>query len=308
MAENSNPKPEETGKPTRNSSRIWVLLGLTALFFLVTMFVIVFVVTKSFQNRDVSMVRPVSSAAPETLLAGPQTSPLQPLGSPRPENLPLAESASSGTPFESLTPAPESSPASSESTPEETSPAQDSSPTSAGSASSGTDMPIPSPASQATPPPVVANTQEEDATRKEVLKRIDIVRELTPKEKDVLYSQVERARGFTKLAIIPYGFGQLWPDSVQANYLLENLSKPEIAKIFEDPTVVLVLAGYSDLKGSDERNLEVSRSRAENLVRLLHRKTKIANLMRAVGMGGSDLFDKIHLEKNRVVEIWIVRP
>jgi hypothetical protein len=25
-------------------------------------------------------------------------------------------------------------------------------------------------------------------------------------------------------------------------------------------------------------------------------------------MGGSDLFDKIHLEKNRVVEIWIVRP
>jgi hypothetical protein len=308
MADNSNPKPEETGRPTRSSSRIGVLLGLTALFFLVAMFVIVFVVLRSFQNRDVSMVRPVSSATPETLWAGPQTSPLQPLGSPSPENLPVAESASSGTTFESPTPAPESSPASSESTPEETSPTQDTSPTPAGSASSGTDIPIPSATSQATPPPVVANAQEEDATRKEVLKRIDMVRELTPKEKDFLYSQVERARGFTKLAIIPYGFGQLWPDSFQANYLLENLSKPEIAKIFEDPTVVLVLAGYSDLKGSDERNLEVSRSRAENLVRLLHRKTKIANLMRAVGMGGSDLFDKIHLEKNRVVEIWIVRP
>jgi hypothetical protein len=25
-------------------------------------------------------------------------------------------------------------------------------------------------------------------------------------------------------------------------------------------------------------------------------------------MGGSDIFDKMHLEKNRVVEMWIVRP
>jgi hypothetical protein len=154
----------------------------------------------------------------------------------------------------------------------------------------------------------VANSQEEDLTRKEVLGRIDMLRELTPKEKDFLYSQVERARGFTKLAIVPYGSGQLWPDSFQTKYLLENLSKPEIAKIFEDPTVVLVLVGFSDLKGSDERNLEISRSRSDNLVKLLHRRTKISNLMRAVGMGGSDIFDKMNLEKNRVVEMWIVRP
>src|SRR5207237_1919432 len=138
--------------------------------------------------------------------------------------------------------------------------------------------------SQAPPPPVAANAKEENATRKEVLKRIDMMRELTLKEKDYLYSQVERARGFTKLAIVPYGSGQLWPDSFQSSYLLENLSKPPIAKIFEGPTVVLVMVGYSDLKGSDERNLEISRNRAENLIKLLHRKTKISNLMRAVGM------------------------
>jgi len=308
MADNSNPKPEEPAKPNRTASRIWVLLGLTALFFLVALFIIVVVVARSIQSRDVSMGRPASSAKPEMLPTGPQESPLQTPRSPTPENSPVGESASSSTPLESPTPASQSSPTSPESTPEEASPTPDSSPTSAESASGATDLPIPSPTSQATPPPVVANAQEEDATRGEVLKRIDLIRELTSKEKDFLYSQVERARGFTKLAIIPYGFGQLWPDSFQTNYLLENLSKPEIAKIFEDPTVVLVLAGYSDLKGSDERNLEVSRSRAENLIKLLHRKTKITNLMRAVGIGGSDLFDKIHLEKNRVVEIWVVRP
>ena len=308
MPDNSNAKREGTGKPNRSPSRIWVLLGVTAFFFLVAMFIIVLVVNRSFQNRDVSMLRPASSATPDTLPPGPQTSPLETPGSPGPENLPVAENASSGAPLESPTPASESSPAFPESTPAQTSPTQDSSPTSARPASSGTEIPLPSPTSQATPPPVVENAQEEDATRREVLKRIDMIRELTPREKDFLYSQVDRARGFTKLAIIPYGFGQLWPDSFQANYLLENLSKPGIAKIFEDPTVVLVLAGYSDLKGSDQRNLEVSRSRADNLVRLLHRKTKITNLMRPVAMGGSDLFDRIHLEKNRVVEIWVVRP
>jgi hypothetical protein len=308
MADNSNPNPEETGKPSGTTSRIWVLLGLTALFFLVALFVIAFVVARSFQSRDVSMARPVSSATPEALPTGPQGNALQTPGSPTPENSPVDESALSSTALGSPTAVPEPSPTSAESTPVEASPTPDSSPTSAESASSATDLPIPSPTSQATPPPVVANAQEEDATRKEVLKRVDMTRELTSKEKDFLYSQVERARGFTKLAIIPYGVGQLWPDSFQTNYLLENLSKPEIAKIFEDPTVVLVFVGYSDLKGSDERNLEISRSRAENLMKLLQRKTKIANLMRAVGMGGSDLFDKIHLEKNRVVEVWIVRP
>jgi len=255
------------------------------------------------------MGRSVSSATPEASQANPPNSPLEasalptPENSPAPENSPLATALASPTPSETSSAAPESS--SQEPSPSST---PDLSLASGESTDSGTEIPVPSPSSQAMPPPVVANSQEEDLTRKEVLGRIDMLRELTPKEKDFLYSQVERARGFTKLAIVPYGSGQLWPDSFQTKYLLENLSKPQIAKIFDDPTVVLVLVGFSDVKGSDERNLEISRSRSENLVKLLHRRTKIVNLMRAVGMGGSDIFDKMNLEKNRVVEIWIVRP
>jgi hypothetical protein len=308
MADNTDIKRKEIGKPGATSLRVWVLLGLTALFFLIALFAIALVVMRSFQNREISMTRSVSSATPETSQANPPNSrPLEasatPENSPAPENSPLATALVSSTPSETSSASPESS--SQEPSPSST---PDLSLPSGESTESGTAIPGPSPASQATPPPVVANSQEEDLTRKEVLRRIDMLRELTPKEKDFLYSQVERARGFTKLAIVPYGSGQLWPDSFQTKYLLENLSKPEIAKIFEDPTVVLVLAGFSDLKGSDERNLEISRSRSENLVKLLHRRTKIINLMRAVGMGGSDIFDKMHLEKNRVVEIWIVRP
>ena len=148
------------------------------------------------------------------------------------------------------------------------------------------------PDAEATPPPVVANRQEEDATRKEVLARIDMMRNLT----------------HTQLAIVPFGAGQTAPNAFQTKYLIESLARPEIAKIFDDPTVVLVLAGYADLKGNETKNLEISRLRAENLVKLLQSRTKISNLMRAVGLGGSDIFDKTNPDKNRAVEIWVVRP
>jgi hypothetical protein len=307
MANNSNPEPKESGKPKAISARVWVLLGVTALFFLVALFAIAFVVTKSFQNKEIATARSTASVVSEASPAEPQSTPAETPAPLAPDNSPSPQASASGSPSESPGSSGASPTVSPESTPEASSPAP-AQPSPSPSDSASSEIPAPSPASQATPPPVVANSKEEDTTRKEVLKRIDMIRELTPKEKDYLYSQVERARGFAKLAIVPYGSGQLWPDSFQSNYLLESLSKPPIAKIFEDPTVVLVMVGYSDLKGSDERNLEISRSRAENLIKLLHRKTRISNLMRAVGMGGSDLFDKTDLQKNRVVEMWIVRP
>ncbi len=53
-------------------------------------------------------------------------------------------------------------------------------------------------------PSVVSDRAEEDRVRQEVLQRIDLMKVLTDAEKDKLYAQVERARGFTKIAIIPF--------------------------------------------------------------------------------------------------------
>jgi hypothetical protein len=159
-----------------------------------------------------------------------------------------------------------------------------------------------------TPALLKKDPEEERRVRQEVLVRIDLLKELTPAEKDHLYSQVERARGFTKLAIVPFPNGRVWPDNNQVEHLLSYLRRPNFQKLFEDPTVVLVCAGYADRKGSEAQNLEISHRRAENMVRVLQSQTKIRNLMRAVGMGGSDLFDKTDAAKNRVVEIWLVQP
>jgi outer membrane protein OmpA-like peptidoglycan-associated protein len=159
-----------------------------------------------------------------------------------------------------------------------------------------------------TPVLLEKDPEEEQRVRQEVLVRVDLLKELTQAEKDHLYSQVERARGFTKLAVVPFPSGRVLPENNQVEHLLSYLRRPNFQKLFEDPTVVLVCAGYADRKGSEAQNLEISQRRAENMVRILQSQTKIRNLMRAVGMGGSDLFDKTDAAKNRVVEIWLVQP
>jgi hypothetical protein len=159
-----------------------------------------------------------------------------------------------------------------------------------------------------TPAILKKDPEEERRVRQEVLVRIDLLKELTQAEKDHLYSQVERARGFIKLAIVPFSSGRVWPENYQVEHLVSYLRQPNFQKLFEDPTVVLVCAGYADRNGSEAQNLEISHRRAENMARILQSQTKIRNLMRAVGMGGSDLFDKTDAAKNRVVEIWVVQP
>lgn len=202
-----------------------------------------------------------------------------------------------------------------EPTPEET-PAESPSP------SPTSETPSPSPGAPIKPGPVgeespsgpsdvpaVKNDPAEQAqVRKEVLARVDLLKELSEKERDYLYAQVERARGFTKLAIIPFPSGKTRPEQFQIDHLLSYLQKPEYRKLFEDPTVVFVVAGYADTKGNESQNLEISKQRADNVAKILESDGKIVNTIRAVGMGGSEFFGHGTPDKNRVVEIWLAAP
>jgi outer membrane protein OmpA-like peptidoglycan-associated protein len=157
-------------------------------------------------------------------------------------------------------------------------------------------------------PKPVADAEEESQVRAEVLRRIDLIPELTAKERSHLISQVERARSFSKLAILPFRTGSISPDPVQADHLLSDLGRPALHQVLEDPTVVLVMVGYADKQGNAAQNLELSRRRADNVINILKRRTKIENTMRAVAMGSSDMFDKTNYDRNRAVEIWLVEP
>jgi outer membrane protein OmpA-like peptidoglycan-associated protein len=155
---------------------------------------------------------------------------------------------------------------------------------------------------------VTNSAAESEETRKEVLNRVDLMRNLSQKEKDQFYAQVERARGFRKLAVISFASGRSVATGAQADELLAKLNDSDAKSLLEDPTVVVLLVGYADTQGEETKNLEVSRSRAESLEKQLSGKLKLKNIVHSVGMGGQDLFDKTNREKNRVVEVWAVQP
>ena len=159
-----------------------------------------------------------------------------------------------------------------------------------------------------TPPPVVANTQEEDETRREVLNRIDLMPGLSQKGKDQLYAQVERARSFSKLSIVPFATGKTSPGASQIEEVMKRLRQPDLKTLVSDPTVILVMVGYADKQGDQAKNMEISRTRAEGVVKNLKEKLNLVNMMHAVGLGGQDLLDKANPEKNRIVEVWAVQP
>ena len=164
----------------------------------------------------------------------------------------------------------------------------------------------PSPAASAEA--VTSDAKEQDQTRKEVLTRIDVMKNLSQKEKDELYAQVERARSFSKVAVIPFDTAKVTPTNSQVADLMKRLQGSENKKLLDDPTVVLFFVGYADKQGDESKNQEISRTRAEAVEKALTKGAKINNITHSVGMGGQDLFDKANLVKNRLVEVWAVQP
>jgi outer membrane protein OmpA-like peptidoglycan-associated protein len=171
-------------------------------------------------------------------------------------------------------------------------------------ASQGEAQPSPSGSAET----VTSDAKEQNETRKEVLTRIDVMKNLTQKEKDELYAQVERARSFSKIAVITFDTGKVSPTGAQIGDLVKRLQETENKKLLDDPTVVLFFVGYADKQGDESKNQEISRSRAEAVEKGLSSRTKVNNITHSVGMGGQDLFDKANLVKNRLVEVWAVQP
>ncbi|HEY5705721.1 MAG TPA: OmpA family protein [Terrimicrobiaceae bacterium] len=167
------------------------------------------------------------------------------------------------------------------------------------------------PAGDVEAPPEVnmdAADAENRLVKAEVLARIDLMPTLSPEEKDKLYVQVERARGMGKIVTIPFATGKASVGPAEVAALEETLKLPQIQKFAEDPTVVFVVLGFADKKGDEKKNLAISLQRADSVVKTLKGRGGIMNLIHAVGMGSSDIFDAKDLDKNRVVEVWAVLP
>jgi outer membrane protein OmpA-like peptidoglycan-associated protein len=301
--------------PNRKDSEPKIALSPPALFALAAVifflaggiFAYVQLIGRGLQKTSTSS-SPFVSQDQASPFVTPSSTPVQsPALTPSATPSPTATVAPTSTPAPTTTPTPESLTPTPEPTATET-PAETPSETPAPSGTETSNGDAQASASAQAFPTVQYDAAEEAEVRKEVLARVDLLKELSQKERDYMYAQVERARGFTKLAIIPFPSGKARPEQFQIDHLLTYLQKPEYQKLYEDPTVVFVVAGYADKQGNESQNLEISKQRAQAVAKILENQAKIANTIRAVGLGGSEFFGHGTPDKNRVVEIWLAAP
>jgi outer membrane protein OmpA-like peptidoglycan-associated protein len=178
--------------------------------------------------------------------------------------------------------------------------------------------PKPAPSSNTAPTPVAdsagqtidldINLPEIAAVKREVLKRIDLMPNVSAQNKDRLYGAVDRARGMGRLFSVSFetSLTKVSPEEISA--MKAQLDHPQIKKFLDDPTLVLVILGYADKQGDDQKNLDISNGRAQAVMDALRDQVGVQNVMHVVPMGGTDLLDARQLAKNRIVEVWAVLP
>jgi outer membrane protein OmpA-like peptidoglycan-associated protein len=159
----------------------------------------------------------------------------------------------------------------------------------------------------AQPPPTLSKT-DIDATREDVLKRINATPKFTAEEKKRLSEKMETARSMERLLVIRFDIGQTALSRAANDDMMNRLKSKEVEDKISDPTVVFVVAGYADTAGDPKKNLQISQQRADNVTKALKEKTNLLNVVHAVGMGSTDLLDSKRADQNRAVEIWAVAP
>jgi len=153
-----------------------------------------------------------------------------------------------------------------------------------------------------------ASLPEIDEVRKAVLKRIDLMPNLTKPNRDRLYTAVERAHGLGRLFSVSFLTSNTKPTAQDIAFLKGQVERPQVKQLLDDPTLVLVILGYADKQGADKRNLDISTNRAHEVADALRTQCGVQNVMHEVPMGGTDILDAKELAKNRIVEVWAVLP
>ena len=117
---------------------------------------------------------------------------------------------------------------------------------------------------------------ENRKVKDEVLTRVDLM-PITQAKKDQLYNSVERARQMGKVLTIPFGKGLTSLSAADVQAIKTEIDKPELTKLRDDPTAVLVILGFADPKGDPKRNIQFSQQRADAVLAAMRDKCGVFN-------------------------------
>jgi outer membrane protein OmpA-like peptidoglycan-associated protein len=170
------------------------------------------------------------------------------------------------------------------------------------------DTATPSDGQSAGSTPASLSQHDIDATKEDVIKRIDALPGVTAEKKANLIEKMHKARSMERLTVIPFDVKQATLRRTAVEDLLKAFALPDVLDKLSDPTTILVVAGYADTGGRADANLRISQKRAENISRILKEQAKLPNAIQTIGMGGTELLDSKRPGENRAVEVWAVVP
>jgi serine/threonine protein kinase len=147
-----------------------------------------------------------------------------------------------------------------------------------------------------------------DATREEVIKRINALPGANADKKTALIQKMYNARSMERLTVIRFDRGQTALPRAGSDELTKAFNSSELRDKLSDPTAILVVAGYADPGGNPDQNLRFSLKRAQNVSKILSGQLGLSNAIQTIGMGGTQLLDSANPDQNRAVEVWVVLP
>ncbi|MBV9876254.1 MAG: hypothetical protein JO025_16115 [Verrucomicrobia bacterium] len=180
----------------------------------------------------------------------------------------------------------------------------------------------PTPTPTPTPAPTPTGTVESSATpinldltgqaleqvKSAIMKRIELQPTLTQTQKETILEAVQSAKAMGRIAVVSFPASVSNPSADDEAVIVSQLSAPQVKKFLQDPKIVLAVLGYADLQGDNQRNLTLSKNRAETVLQILQTKCGVLNTIYPIAMGGTDLFDPHGFARNRTVEVWAGLP
>jgi len=153
-----------------------------------------------------------------------------------------------------------------------------------------------------------ANAVVTDAERQEVLKRIDLMPNVSAENKERLYAYVERAQKLKRVMSVGFEPGAAKLNEAAIRKIVEESKAAEFSAQARDPAVVFVVLGCADKKGDAKKDLQLSLDRAGHVMDVLRKRCGVLNLIQTVPMNGSEFFNPHEASANRAVEVWAVLP
>jgi outer membrane protein OmpA-like peptidoglycan-associated protein len=313
----------EVAKP-KKSSKLWLLILIPVLF-LVVAAVGFYAVEKYLVGSDGVKVTPTAtpqasaSQSDGKMVDGKSKIPADVLNKANNQSATPEPTVAAATPTASPSPVTQQSPPAPAESPTPSSGGKPPQPE--GSAGEGKTPPGPNASPQKSPgsrgdnagqsvdaKPKELSSAEIEATKQDVLKRINALPKMSESEKTKLSDKVETARYMQRVGVVYFEKGSNQLSRTSIDKLVSLFKAPEIVEKISDPTLVFIVAGYADLGGDPRGNLKLSDERAQAVSNAMAENAGVINLVRTVGMGGTDLLSSRRADQNRAVEIWAVIP